>query len=105
MIENCTYSSLVVVSVVPVAMLPLEPQELVPSEKEVETIPGPGEAVPDPLEGAGEDVLNPAGNVHCAMASPHTAVGVGAALFTVSVSLALLPVSRVPTNKWVVVFV
>jgi hypothetical protein len=96
---------LVVASVEPVATLPLEPQELVPSEKEVETIPGPGEAVPDPLAGAGDEVLNPAGNVHCAMARPHTGLGVGAALFTVSVSLALFPVSRVPTNKWVVVFV
>ena len=96
---------MVVASVVPVVMLPLEPQELVPSEKEVEMIPAPGEAVPDPLEGTGEDVSNPAGNVHCAMASPHTGLGVGEELFTVRVSLALFPVSRVPTNRWVVVFV
>lgn len=44
-------------------------------------------------------VVNPV-NVHCAMVKPHTGEGPGGVLFTVSVSLALFPVSRLLINKW-----
>jgi len=41
-------------------------------------------------------------NVHCAIVNPQTGLGPGGALLTVSVSVALLPVSSVPTKRLVV---
>ncbi len=102
---NWTKSLLEVINVVPRPIPPLDPQEFVPSEKDVERIPEPGEATPAPLEGTGEAVLNPAGNVHCARERPHTGEGPGGVLPTVNVSVAELPVSSVPTNRWLVVLV
>ena len=85
------------------AIAPFEPQEFNPSEKDVERMPAPGEADAVTLEvvGAGDEVLNPAGNVHCAIANPQTALGPGGAVLTVSVSLALSPVSSVPMKRFV----
>jgi hypothetical protein len=44
-------------------------------------------------------VVNPA-NVHCAIVNPQTGAGPAGALFTVSVSVAELPVSSVPMKRW-----
>ncbi len=68
-------------------------------------MPAPGVAVPLPLEGAGDVVLNPDGNVHCAMDRPQTGLGVAGALFTVRGSVAKLPVSSESMNRWLDVFV
>jgi len=39
-------------------------------------------------------------NVHCAIVKPQTGVGPAGAVFTVNVSVAKLPVSIVPTKRW-----
>ena len=90
----------------PLAMAPLEPHECVVPELfcvlSTEAIPAPGDAVAVPtllVDGAGEAVLNPVGNVHCAIVKPQTGVGPAGAVFTVSVSVAKLPVSTVPTKR------
>jgi hypothetical protein len=92
------------VSVVPVVMSPLEPQELRPATKEVDVMPSPGlaEGVPFTLSvvGAGEVTEKPAGKVHCARVSPQTGGGGGGVPLTVSVSVAKLPVSTPPTKRW-----
>jgi len=102
---NCTYSLLVVAKVAPTVTLPFEPQESVPSVKSVEVIPTPGEAEAVTVDelGTGEVVLNPAGNVHCAIAKPHTSGGVAGALFTVNEAVADRPVSSVSTKRLLVV--
>ena len=73
-----------------VATPPFEPQESVPSLNAEETTPAPGEAEAVTLEvaGTGEAVLNPVGNVHCAMDNPQTGAGPIGALLTVNVSVA-----------------
>ena len=67
------------------------------------TIPAPGEADALTVEvvGAGEEILNPAGNVQVASDNPQTWGGAGGAVLTVSVSLALFPVSSVPIKRFV----
>ena len=47
----------------------------------------------------GAGLVNPA-NVHCAIVRPHTGVGPAGAVLTVNVSVAKLPVSTVPTKRW-----
>ena len=100
-----------VLSVAPVAIAPFEPQECVTPELfcvlSIEVIPAPGEAEAVTVEvvGAGEVMLNPEGNAQVARDDPQTGLGVGDALLTVSVSLALFPVSSVPIRRWVVVLV
>ena len=91
----------------PVAIAPFEPQEFNPSAKDVEIIPAPGEADAVTVEvvGAGDAVLNPDGKVQVAMDKPQTALGPGGAVLTVSISLALFPVSRVPIKRFVEVLV
>ena len=66
-------------------------------------IPAPGDAEEVTLEvfGAGEVRLNPDGNAQVARDNPQTGLGAGGALLTVRVSLALLPVSRLPTKRLV----
>ena len=49
-------------------------------------------------------VVKPA-NVHCAIVNPQTGAGPGEALFTVSVSEAKFPVSRVSMKRWLEVLV
>jgi hypothetical protein len=73
----------------------------------MELIPAPGEAEAVTLEvvGAGEVVLNPEGNVQVARDDPQTGEGPGGALFTISESVALFPVSSVPIKRLLVVFV
>lgn len=85
------------------AIPPFEPQEFNPSEKDVETIPAPGEADAVTVEvvGAGEAVLNPDGKSQVAIDNPHTALGPGGAALTVRESLALFPVSRLPIKRFV----
>ena len=96
-----------VLSVAPVAIAPLEPQDsLVPElfcELTTDAMPAPGEADAVTVEvvGAGDVVLNPVGNVHCAIDSPHTGLGPGGVALTRSVSLALSPVSSVPIKRFV----
>ena len=51
--------------------------------------------------GAGEEVLNPVGNVQVARGNPHTAAGAGGAVLTVRESLALFPVSSVSIKRFV----
>ena len=89
------------------AIAPFEPQEFNPSAKDVERIPAPGEADAVTVEvvGAGDAVLNPDGKVQVAMDKPQTAPGPGGAVLTVSISLALFPVSRVPIKRFVEVLV
>lgn len=85
-----------------VAIPPFEPHESVPSLNAEETTPAPGEAEAVTLEvvGTGDAVLNPVGNVHCAIVSPQTGAGPAGALLTVRVSVAELPVSSVPMKRW-----
>ena len=91
----------------PGAIPPFEPHEWVAPELfwvlSTEMIPAPGEADAVTVEvvGAGEVRLNPDGNVQVASDSPQTALGAGGALLTRRLSVALLPVSRVPTKRWV----
>ena len=86
---------------------PLEPQECVVPELfwvlSIDAIPAPGDADAVTLDvvGAGDVVLNPDGNAQVASDNPQTAVGAGGAVLTVSESLALFPVSRVPTKRFV----
>ena len=93
----------------PLAIAPLEPQECVVPELfcvlSTEVIPAPGdaEAVTVEVVGAGAEMLNPAGNVQVASDNPQTAAGAGGALLTRRLSVALLPVSRLPTKRLVVV--
>ena len=63
--------------------------------------PGDAEAVTLEVVGAGEEVLNPDGNVHVASDNPQTGLGAGGAMLTVSESLALFPVSSVPIKRLV----
>lgn len=92
---------MVVVNVADVAIPPFEPHESLPALNAVETIPAPGEAEAVTLEvvGAGDAVLNPLGNVHCAMDNPQTGEGPAGALLTVNVPVAKLPVSSVPIKR------
>lgn len=68
-----------------------------------ETMPAPGdaEAVTFEVVGAGDVRLNPAGKSQVASDKPQTGLGVGGALLTVRVSLALFPVSSVPIKRFV----
>jgi hypothetical protein len=61
--------------------------------KEAALTPAPEAAVPEPVEGAGEETVNPAGNVHCAIVCPGVHAGADEAI---NVSLPALPVSAVP---------
>ncbi len=90
---------MVVSSVLPGKILPLEPQESAPNVKEAAVTPAPGDAVPEPLEGIGEETENPGGKVHWAMDRPETHAGAAGALFTVNGSVAKLPVSKEPTKR------
>lgn len=95
---------------VPTPIPPFDPQELlVPpvwsSALLYGLIPTPGDADAVTLEvlGAGEEALNPVGNAQVARENPQTALGTGGAVLTVRESLALFPVSSVPTKRLVVV--
>lgn len=96
-----------VLSVVPVAIAPLEPQDsLVPElfcvlATDVMPAPAEADAVTVEVVAAGAAVLNPDGKVQVARERPHTALGPGGAVLTVSVSLALFPVSSVSMNRFV----
>ena len=93
------------VSVAPVAIAPFEPHECVVPELfcvlSTEVIPAPGEAEAVTVEvvGAGEVVLNPEGNVHCANDNPQIPVPAGGAALTVRLAEAVLPVSRESTKR------
>ena len=47
----------------------------------------------------GAGLVNPV-NVHCAIVKPHTGAGPTGAALTVRMSVAKLPVSTVPTKRW-----
>ena len=63
--------------------------------------PAKADAVTVEVVGAGELRLNPDGNAQVASDNPQTGLGAGGALLTVRVSLALLPVSRLPMKRLV----
>ena len=89
------------------AIEPLEPQDsLVPElfcvlATDVMPAPGEAEAVTVEVVGTGEVMLKPVGNVQAARDNPHTGLGPGGVALTVSVSLALSPVSSVPIKRFV----
>jgi hypothetical protein len=91
----------------PLAIPPFEPHEWVAPELfwvlSTEMIPAPGDAdaVTEEVVDAGEVRLNPDGNAQVARDKPQTGLGAGGALLTRRLSVALLPVSRVPTKRWV----
>ena len=88
------------------SMAPFDPHEWVAPElfwvlsTEVMPAPGEAEAVTVEVVGAGELMLNPVGNVHCASGSPQTPAPAGGALLTVRLADAVFPVSRVSTKRW-----
>lgn len=105
---NSKYSSFAVTSAAPVVMLPFEPHDSVPSAVVVLFVedtgftPAPAAALPVPLDGAGVDVLKPAGNVQLASGCAQSGVA-GVSFVTTRDALALTPVSVVPTNRLFVV--
>src|SRR5215211_2818583 len=50
--------------------------------------------------GNGGEVPAYPANVHCAIVKPHTGVGPAGVVLTIKVSVAKLPVSSVPMNRW-----
>ena len=91
----------------PLAIAPFDPQELeVPElfcELSIGVIPAPAaaaaETVVGGVVGAGELMLNPAGNVHCARLIPQTPAPAGGALLTVRLAEAVRPVFWLPTKR------
>src|SRR5581483_1418516 len=108
---NSKYWFCVVSSVEAVEMPPLDPQAAVPSAVIVVSlmglvIPAPRSADAATVEVDGAGVVNekPVGNRQVANDWPHMPVPGGGALFTVSVAVAVWPVSTALMNRCPVVF-